>query len=62
MFAGQDYINRILEAAGVPPDPTPRPVVAAHPKGHAPKPVKTQPPPYTETTTDSGVEVINGHP
>jgi len=62
MFEGQDYINRILEAAGVPPDPTPRPVAAAPGKGKAPKPVKTPTPPYTSTTTDSGVEVINGHP
>ena len=66
MFAAQGYVDRILVAAGVPPDEPPEMPVAyhAHPP-HVPTPVEmaTPKPPYTETASaDSGVVVINGNP
>ncbi len=64
MFAAQGYVDRILIAAGVPPDdPTPAPV-AAKPRAHGPvaAAVATPKPPYTETSSDSGVVIINGNP
>jgi type IV secretion system protein VirB1 len=64
MFAAQGYVDRILVAAGVPPDePTPAPV-AARPRAKGPvaAAVATPKPPYTETSSDSGVVIINGNP
>ncbi len=64
MFAAQGYVDRILIAAGVPPDdPTPAPV-AVRPRAHGPvaAAIATPKPPYTETSSDSGVLIINGNP
>ena len=62
MFAAQEYVDRILVAAGVPPDtPTEAPVAKA--RKHAPTvAVATPKPPYTERASESGVIVINGNP
>ncbi len=63
MYAAQDYVDRILVAAGVPPDAPADVPLAAHPKAHAPAvAVATPKPPYTETSSESGVIVINGNP
>ncbi len=64
MFAAQDYVDRILIAAGVPPDP-PAPSVPAIAKAHLPRAavaVATPKPPYTQQASESGVIVINGNP
>ena len=66
MFAAQGYVDRILVAAGVPPDePAGVPVAYHTHTPHAPVAfaVATPRPPYTETAAaDSGVVVINGNP
>ncbi len=64
MFAAQGYVDRILAAAGVPPEESAEAPVAAA-KAHKPRPavaVATPTPPYTAETTSSGVVVINGNP
>jgi type IV secretion system protein VirB1 len=65
MFAAQGYVDRILVAAGVPPDEPPAVPVASRPRAHGPvaAAIATPKPPYTETTdADSGVVIINGNP
>ena len=66
MFAAQGYVDRILVAAGVPPDePAQGPVAYRAHTPHAPAPASyaTAKPSYTETAeSDSGVVVINGNP